>query len=169
MFFPKSLLNTNKKVFIHFYYRDWQSKDAESLGSFGEPLILLDISFVSNIFFSSSVRSDCQGEPGGVRPTFGLKLGQQALRSSAQHQVRHIFISPCEKQHRAETQGCCDSSFSLLYIFSHCCSLCLVIPKDLGKSWLLVDDRGQVLRRVLKMGKALSCWFSWLHEYRSFK
>ena len=116
LFFPKSLLNTNKKVFIHFCSCDWQSKDAESLGSFGEPLILLDISFVSNIFFSRWVRSDCHREPGGVRPSFGLKLGQQVLRS-AQHQVGHIFISPCEKQHRAKTQGCCDSSFSLLGIF----------------------------------------------------
>lgn len=95
-FFPKSLLNTNKKVFIHFCWRDWQSKDAESLGSFGEPLILLDMSFVSNITSSSWVRSGCHREPDGGRPTFALQLGQQALRSSAQHgQAGHIFISPC--------------------------------------------------------------------------
>lgn len=136
--FPKSLLNTNKKVFIHFPQCDWQSEHAESLGSFGEPLILLDISFVSNIFCSSWVRSGCHREPGGVRPTFGLKLGQQALRSSAQHQVRHIFISPCEKQPKAEAQGCCDSSFSLLGILF---SLQALFPSLFGKT----DRFGQVL------------------------
>lgn len=63
------------------------------------------------------MRSDCHREPGGVRPTFGLKLGRQVLRSSAQHKAGHIFIYSCEKQHRAKTQGCCDSCCSLLGIF----------------------------------------------------
>lgn len=45
------------------------------------------------------------------------------------------------------------SAFSSL--FKHCCPLCMVKHKDLGKSWPLVNVRGEVLSRPLKMGRAL--------------